>query len=72
MAYAIYATEIARQIEQVEMVYTVGFVAFGLFRYLQAVFVYNQGGEPEAVIFKDKIQLVNIALWLLTTLIIMF
>lgn len=72
MAYAIYTTEIARHIGRVEMVYTVAFVAFGLFRYLQWIYVYGQGGEPESIILKDKLQLLNVALWLLVTLWIMF
>lgn len=68
ITYAIYAAEIARQMGQVEMVYTVAFVAFGLFRYLQSIYVYDQGGEPETILFKDRVQLVNIALWLVVTL----
>ena len=72
MTYAIYTTEIARQTGKTEVVYTVVFVAFGLFRYLQSILVYKQGGEPESVIFNDKVQLANIALWLLVTVGIMF
>jgi 4-hydroxybenzoate polyprenyltransferase len=68
ITYAIYAAEIARQTGQVEIVYTVAFVAFGLFRYLQSIYVYDQGGEPENIIFKDRWQLVNAALWLVVTL----
>jgi len=71
MTYAIYTTEMAHQIGRTEMVYTVPFVAFGLFRYLQSLYVYQQGGEPEMVIFRDKVQLINIALWLAITLFIM-
>ncbi len=52
LAYAIYAAEIANRIGKVEMTYTVIFVAFGLFRYLQSIYVYHQGGEPETVILK--------------------
>lgn len=72
ITYAIYAAEISRQTGKVEMVYTVGFVAFGLFRYLQSIYVYNQGGEPESIILKDKLQLANAVLWLVTTLVILF
>jgi 4-hydroxybenzoate polyprenyltransferase len=72
MSYAIYTTDIAAKLGKLEMVYTVIFVAFGLFRYLQMIYVYEQGGEPEAVILKDKWQLINVALWLLTTLVIMY
>jgi 4-hydroxybenzoate polyprenyltransferase len=72
ITYAIYAAEIANRIGKVEMTYTVAFVAFGLFRYLQSIYVYNLGGEPEMIILKDRLQLANLALWLLTTLWIMF
>lgn len=72
MAYAIYTTEMSRQLGKVEMVYTVAFVAFGLFRYLQMIYVYDQGGEPESVILKDKWQLINVVLWLSVTLAILF
>jgi 4-hydroxybenzoate polyprenyltransferase len=68
MAYAIYTTEIAQQLGRVEIVYTLAFVAFGLFRYLQMIYVYDQGGEPESVILKDRWQLVNVLLWLGVTL----
>ncbi len=72
MAYAIYAAELASATGRVTMIYTVGFVAFGLFRYLQSIYVYNQGGEPESVILRDKLQLINLALWLATTMWILF
>lgn len=72
MAYAIYATEVANRIDRVEMSYTTAFVAFGLFRYLQAMYVYGKGGEPETIILSDKLQLANVAAWLFVTLWIMF
>ncbi|MFW0777985.1 MAG: UbiA prenyltransferase family protein [Rickettsiales bacterium] len=72
ITYAIYTAEVAEKTGKVELVYTIAFVAFGLFRYLQAIYVYDQGGEPETVILKDKLQLLNIALWLAVTLWIMF
>jgi decaprenyl-phosphate phosphoribosyltransferase len=72
MTYAIYAAEVAERTGRVEIIYTVGFVAFGLFRYLQSIYVYRQGGEPEMVILRDKLQLLNLALWLSTTMAVMF
>ncbi len=72
MTYAIYAAEVATRIGKTEMIYTVGFVAFGLFRYLQSIYVYGKGGEPEAILFKDKLQLANAFAWLAVTLAIMF
>ena len=68
VCYAIYTAEMARASGDVSIVYTVAFVAFGLFRYLQSIYVFGQGGEPEEIILKDRWQWVNIALWLICTL----
>lgn len=68
VCYAIYAAETAEAMDDIRIIYTVPFVAFGLFRYLQSVYVYAQGGEPESVILQDKWQWVTIALWLGVTL----
>lgn len=67
ITYAIYTAEMSRQVGN-GIVYTVGFVAFGLFRYLQMIYVYNEGGEPENLILRDKVQLANAAAWLVVTL----
>ncbi len=71
VCYSIYTADIANHTGDVTIVYTVGFVAFGLFRYLQSIYVYGQGGEPESIILRDKWQWMNIALWLSTTLFIL-
>lgn len=68
ITYAIYTAEISRQVGNVAVVYTVAFVAFGLFRYLQTIYVYNEGGEPENIILKDKFQLFNFVAWLAVTM----
>ncbi|MDE3016096.1 MAG: UbiA prenyltransferase family protein [Pseudomonadota bacterium] len=72
ITYAIYTVDVAHATGRLSIVYTVAFVAFGLFRYLQSIYVYNQGGEPENVIFRDKWQLANMAIWLAVTLWILF
>lgn len=66
LAYAIYAVEMAQRLQRFEMVYTVAFVAFGLFRYLQKLLVFKQGGEPEMLLLKDPLMFANVALWLAT------
>lgn len=71
VCYAIYTADIARYTGDVAIVYTVAFVAFGLFRYLQSIYVYGQGGEPESVILHDPWQWVNIALWLMMTMVLL-
>lgn len=72
MAYAIYAAEIGTETGKTGLIYTVGFVAFGLFRYLQSIYVYHQGGEPETIVLRDKWQLANLGLWLLVTMWVLF
>lgn len=68
ITYAIYTAEMSRTSNDVSVVYTVAFVAFGLFRYLQSIYVYNEGGEPENVILKDRLQLINGSLWVASIL----
>lgn len=72
VCYAIYAAEMARTLNDNTIIYTVAFVAFGLFRYLQSIYVYAQGGEPERVILNDRWQWVNMALWLSVTMLALF
>ncbi len=68
VSYAIYTAETASDLGNINIVYTVPFVAFGLFRYLQSIYVGGQGGEPESVLLHDKWQWVALALWLGCTL----
>ena len=42
------------------------FVIFGILRYLQLMFVYNQTETPTTLLFKDRILQVNILGWLLS------
>ncbi len=72
ITYAIYTAEVAKLTGRVEIVYTTAFVAFGLFRYLQAVYVYSKGGEPETLLLTDRWQQINLVLWLAATLWLMF
>lgn len=68
VSYAIYTAEVSTIPGRENMVYTLPFVAFGLFRYLQSIYIFGKGGEPENVILQDVWQWINIGLWLATTL----
>lgn len=70
MCYALYTVDLASQSKQTSIVYTIGFVVFGLFRYLQAIYRNHLGGEPESILIRDKLFLSVLVLWLITTLII--
>jgi len=64
LTYAIYAAEMSIMAGSLTMVYTVAFVAFGIFRYLQALLVFGEGGEPELTLIKDPLMLLNMVAWL--------
>ena len=48
--------------------FTIPFVMFGIFRYLELVYDGNLGGRPERILFTDKILITTIALYFLTAL----
>jgi 4-hydroxybenzoate polyprenyltransferase len=66
ISYAIYAVETADREGKVAFVFTVVFVVMGLFRYLQFLYLNEEGGSPESIIYKDKFFTANILAWLIT------
>lgn len=53
------------------LVYTVPFVLFGMFRYLDLVYRHEEGGEPENVLLTDFPTLANLALYVAAVLFIL-
>lgn len=51
---------------------TVPFVAFGVFRYIYLVFSCGQGGRPERTLTRDVPTVVNILLYILACVLVMF
>lgn len=52
--------------------YTVPFVLYGLFRYLYRIYRHEEGGQPEATLFRDVPMLVNLALYAISVLVIIY
>lgn len=50
------------------MFYTVIFVVYGLFRYLQLIYTKNEGGDPAELVTSDRAIFINILLWGITVL----
>ena len=71
MTYVIYCVEIANKFHDNRIVYTVVFVIFGLFRYLQYVYYSKKGGTPEKILYNDPLFIGNIVLWLFSLLTIL-
>ncbi|VBB09294.1 Hypothetical protein LUCI_4584 [Lucifera butyrica] len=60
MSYALYTISGGKP---VELMGTVPFVIYGMFRYLYLVHSRNQGGAPEKVLFEDRPLLAAVLLW---------
>lgn len=74
VAYAIYTiwpATVAKFHSQ-GLLYTVPFVAYGLFRYLWLVRVRDRGEDPSQVLVRDVPLLVNVALWAATVSLVLY
>ena len=74
LAYALY-TFAPRTIDVVgntNLIFTIPFVIFGIFRYLYLVYQKDQGGNPEIVIFSDMQLIIDLILWLTVVVFILY
>lgn len=74
VAYAIYTIWPATvaKVGSESLLYTVPFVAYGLFRYLWIVRVRVQGEDPSQVLIQDKPLLLNVMLWALVVVLVLY
>jgi 4-hydroxybenzoate polyprenyltransferase len=54
------------------LIYTVPFVVFGLFRYMYLVIMRNKGGSPSEVLVSDMPLVVDILLWILVAGLVLY
>jgi hypothetical protein len=54
------------------MMLTIPFVLFGLFRYLYLIYRCDMGGSPEEALLTDKQLLVDVLLWGLSVLTVLY
>ena len=68
VAYLLYTTsqQIIEKFQSENLYLTTLFVIFGLMRYLQITLVEKNSGSPTETIFKDKIMQINLVLWVLS------
>lgn len=66
ISYSIYTVSPATvdRVGGPELIYTVPFVVFGVFRYLYLVFRRSQGGSPGETLLTDPPTLCNVVIWL--------
>lgn len=71
MAYSLYTFFSATGKDRPYLMATIPFVIYGLFRYLYLAHRKGMGEAPETVLLEDRPLLVNVLLWILTTLAVM-
>lgn len=54
------------------MMLTIPFVLYGVLRYQYLIHTKNEGGSPEDVLLKDKPTVINIFLWILSVIVILY
>ena len=74
IAYCLYtiSEETVAKFGTTNLIYTVPFVLYGIFRYLYLVHQRFGGGSPEVLIIKDKPLLVVLFLWILSAVVILY
>lgn len=63
MAYSLYTFSADNLPKNHAMMLTIPFALYGAFRYLYLIHLRNEGGSPEEMLLKDRPMLVDIALW---------
>lgn len=74
VVYALYtmSPETVEKFGTDNLVYTVPFVLYGIFRYLYLVHQKQEGGSPERLLFSDRYLLVDVIGWVMTVWLIIY
>ncbi|MFP4466351.1 MAG: decaprenyl-phosphate phosphoribosyltransferase [Candidatus Goldiibacteriota bacterium] len=72
IAYSLYTFTSETASEHHFLMFTIPFVLYGIFRYLYLMHKKNLGGAPELIFLKDKAMIIDIFLWVLSVIIIMY
>ena len=74
IAYCLYTVseDTVKKLGTSDLIYTMPFVLYGIFRYLYLVHKKGQGGSPEELILKDKPLALSVLLWIATAVGILY
>lgn len=72
IAYALYAFTSPTAQKHHYLMFTIPFVLYGIFRYQYLVHLKNQGGSPEEIFLSDAPSLINVLLWAVVVVIILY
>jgi 4-hydroxybenzoate polyprenyltransferase len=72
VAYSLYtlSEETVKRFHTSALGFTIPFVIFGVFRYLDLVYRHEEGGRPEQVLLTDRVMIATVALYTLAVLVI--
>ncbi|PIX84574.1 MAG: decaprenyl-phosphate phosphoribosyltransferase, partial [Nitrospirae bacterium CG_4_10_14_3_um_filter_53_41] len=74
MSYALYTVseETVEKFQTSNLIYTVPFVLYGIFRYLYLVHQKDRGGNPAQIMLSDKPMMLNVILWVVVVLAVLY
>ncbi len=74
ICYALYtmSKDTIEKLGTSKLIYTIPFVLYGIFRYLYLVHQKEQGGSPTEVMLTDKPMIVNVGLWVLASVVLIY
>jgi hypothetical protein len=74
IAYCLYTVseETVAKFGTTNLIFTVPFVLYGIFRYLYLVHERSKGGSPEVLILKDLPLLLDVVLWITSAVLIVY
>lgn len=72
VAYSLYTFSAENLPRNHAMMLTIPFLLYGTFRYLYLIHLRSAGGHPEEILLNDRPSLLNLVLWLLTALAILY
>jgi len=74
IAYCLYTVseDTVKKLGTSDLIYTMPFVLYGIFRYLYLVHKKGEGGSPEELILKDKPLALSVLLWIATAVGILY
>ncbi len=66
------STEVSEKLGTEYLYFTVPFVVYGVFRYLYLIHKEYEGGSPTRLLISDKPLLIDVILWLITVILILY
>ncbi len=74
ICYALYtmSKDTIEKLGTSKLIYTIPFVLYGIFRYLYLVHQKKEGGNPTEVIFTDIPIIINVTLWVITSIVFVY